>query len=119
MLSIDRLNTHVPDSVLNQLSNCMDRFEINTTLRLAHFFAQCAHESIEFKVLEENLNYSSKRLKAIFPKYFPDNLAESYAFQPERIACRVYGNRMGNGDEASKDGYKYRSRGYLQLTGER
>ena len=117
MLLIERLNTHVPNTVLNQISTCTDQFEINTALRLAHFLAQCAHESGEFKVIEENLNYSPKRLKTVFPKYFPNNLAESYAFQPEKIASRVYGNRMGNGDEASKDGYKYRGRGYLQLTG--
>lgn len=117
MLSIDRLRAHIPDAVLDQIPDCAERFTINTPLRLAHFLAQCAHESAEFKVSVENLNYSADGLKKVFPKYFPDNLADSYARQPEKIASRVYGNRMGNGDEASKDGYKYRGRGYIQLTG--
>lgn len=117
MLSIDRLKTHVPDAVFNQIPDCAEKFNINTSLRLAHFLAQCAHESAEFKTLEENLNYSADRLKQVFPKYFPDNLADSYARQPEKIASRIYGSRMGNGDEASKEGYKYRGRGYIQLTG--
>jgi len=117
MLSIDRLKTHVPDAVFNQIPDCAEKFNINTSLRLAHFLAQCAHESAEFKTLEENLNYSADRLKQVFPKYFPDNLADSYARRPEKIASRIYGSRMGNGDEASKEGYKYRGRGYIQLTG--
>lgn len=117
MLSIDGLKTHIPDAVLDQIPECAEKFAINTSLRLAHFLAQCAHESAEFKAREENLNYSADGLKKIFPKYFPDNLADSYARQPEKIASRVYGGRMGNGDEASKDGYKYRGRGYIQLTG--
>ncbi len=117
MLKLDRLKTHVPDTVLDQIPDCATKFNINTPLRLAHFLAQCAHESAEFKAREENLNYSAAGLKKVFPKYFPDNLAESYARQPEKIASRVYGDRMGNGDEASKEGYKYRGRGYIQLTG--
>ncbi|WP_258039339.1 glycoside hydrolase family 19 protein [Nitrosomonas ureae] len=117
MLAIDRLETHVPDVVLGQILDCAEKFSINTPLRLAHFLAQCAHESGEFKAREENLNYSAAGLKKVFAKYFPGNLAESYARQPEKIASRVYGGRMGNGDEASKEGYKYRGRGYIQLTG--
>ena len=117
MLSIDRLKAHVPDAVFNQIPDCAEKFNINTSLRLAHFLAQCAHESAVFKTLEENLNYSADRLKQVFPKYFPDNLADSYARRPEKIASRIYGSRMGNGDEASKEGYKYRGRGYIQLTG--
>ncbi|MDO8894498.1 glycoside hydrolase family 19 protein, partial [Nitrosomonas sp.] len=117
MLSIDGLKTHIPDTVLDQIPDCAEKFAINTPLRLAHFLAQCAHESMDFKAREENLNYSADGLKKIFPKYFPDNLADSYARQPEKIASRVYGGRMGNGDEASKEGYKYRGRGYIQLTG--
>lgn len=86
--------------------------------RAAHFFAQTAHESGEFKSFSENLNYSADDLTKIFHKYFPDaNLAESCARQPEKIANKVYSNRMGNGDEHSGDGYKYRGRGALQLTG--
>lgn len=117
MLSINGLGANVPDTVLDQIPDCAEKFSINTPLRLAHFLAQCAHESAEFKAREENLNYSAEGLRKIFAKYFPGNLAESYARQPEKIASRVYGNRMGNGDEASKEGYKYRGRGYIQLTG--
>ncbi|MEQ1778488.1 MAG: glycoside hydrolase family 19 protein [Nitrosomonas sp.] len=117
MLSIDRLRAHIPDAVLDQIPDCAERFAINTPLRLAHFLAQCAHESAEFKVSVENLNYSADGLRKVFSKYFHNNLADSYARQPEKIASRVYGNRMGNGDEASKEGYKFRGRGYIQLTG--
>ena len=89
-----------------------------TPERAAHFFAQTAHETGEYKLFTENLNYSKDGLMRVFPKYFPGGtLAESYAKQPEKIANRVYGNRMGNGDEASGDGWKYRGRGALQLTG--
>lgn len=86
--------------------------------RAAHFFAQTAHESGNFKAFSENLNYGAKGLRGIFGKYFPtDGMAKNYERQPERIANRVYANRMGNGDEASGDGWKYRGRGALQLTG--
>lgn len=86
--------------------------------RAAHFFAQTAHESGGFKAFSENLNYGAKGLRGIFRKYFPtDALARSYERQPQKIANRVYANRMGNGDEASGDGWKYRGRGALQLTG--
>lgn len=88
-----------------------------TPERAAHFFAQTAHETGEFKLFSENLNYSSKGLLATFGKYFPGNLSALYAKQPEKIANRVYGSRMGNGDEKSGDGYKFRGRGALQLTG--
>ncbi|MDV6348549.1 glycoside hydrolase family 19 protein [Nitrosomonas sp. Is35] len=117
MLPLDNLKTHVPDTVLVQIPDCAAKFGIDSPLRLAHFLAQCAHESAEFKALEENLNYSADGLKKVFSKYFPGDLADSYARQPEKIASRVYANRMGNGDEASKEGYKYRGRGYIQLTG--
>ena len=86
--------------------------------RAAHFFAQTAHESGGFKAFSENLNYSAKGLRGIFGKYFPtDALARAYERQPQKIANRVYANRMGNGDEASGDGWKFRGRGALQLTG--
>jgi len=114
---LDKLIAHVPAKVISQVPDCAAKFNINTALRLAHFLAQCAHESAEFKATEENLNYSADGLRRIFSKYFPNNLADSYARQPEKIASRVYGNRMGNGDETSKEGYKYRGRGYIQLTG--
>ncbi len=88
-----------------------------TPLRAAHFFAQTAHETGEYKLFSENLSYSTDGLKKIFGKYFPGTLAEGYARNPEKIANRVYGNRMGNGDEASGEGWKFRGRGALQLTG--
>lgn len=88
-----------------------------TPVRAAHFFAQTAHETGGFKAFAENLNYSGDGLKGIFGKYFPGNLNEMYARNPEKIANRVYGSRMGNGDEKSGDGYKFRGRGALQLTG--
>jgi putative chitinase len=86
--------------------------------RAAHFFAQTAHESGNFKTFSENLNYSAKGLRGVFRKYFPtDALANAYARQPQKIANRVYANRMGNGPESSGDGWKFRGRGALQLTG--
>ena len=86
--------------------------------RQASFLAQTAHESASFTAVKENLNYSAKALRAVFGKYFPnDGIAEEYARQPEKIANRVYANRMGNGDEASGDGWKFRGRGLIQLTG--
>jgi putative chitinase len=111
------LKGHVPDSVLAQIPDTAAKFGITNTLRLAHFLAQCGHESGGFKAVQENLNYSADGLKKIFGKYFPGNLNESYARQPEKIAARVYASRMGNGDEASKEGFKFRGRGYIQLTG--
>lgn len=103
---------------LDGINLCLSRFEINTPLRLAHFIAQIGHESGSLRYVAENLNYSAKALRAVFGKYFPtDDLAECYARQPERIAARVYAGRMGNGDEASADGWKYRGRGLIQLTG--
>jgi putative chitinase len=86
--------------------------------RAAHFFAQTAHESGSFKAFSENLNYGASGLRGIFGKYFPtDAMAKAYERQPQRIANRVYANRMGNGDEASGDGWRFRGRGALQLTG--
>ncbi|CAK0747821.1 putative chitinase [Gammaproteobacteria bacterium] len=116
-LKLDKLSGHIPNAVIAQIPDCAEKFQINSPLRLAHFLAQCAHESAEFKATQENLNYSADGLKKIFSKYFPGDLADSYARQPEKIASRVYGGRMGNGDEASKEGYKFRGRGYIQLTG--
>lgn len=116
-LNIEKLKGHIPDAVLAQIPDTAAKFNITNNLRLAHFLSQCGHESGGFKAVSENLNYSADGLKKIFGKYFPGNLNESYAKQPEKIASRVYGNRMGNGDEASKEGYKFRGRGYIQLTG--
>ncbi len=116
-LNIDKLKGHIPDTVLAQIPETAKKFNITNNLRLAHFLAQCGHESGNFKAVSENLNYSADGLKKIFGKYFPGNLNESYARQPEKIASRVYASRMGNGDEASKEGFKFRGRGYIQLTG--
>jgi putative chitinase len=116
-LNIDKLRGHIPDTVLAQIPETAKKFNITNNLRLAHFLAQCGHESGNFKAVSENLNYSADGLKKIFGKYFPGNLNESYARQPEKIASRVYASRMGNGDEASKEGFKFRGRGYIQLTG--
>ena len=116
-MNLDKLKGHIPDAVISQLPDTMAKFNITTPLRLAHFLAQCGHESAGFKAVNENLNYSVDGLKRIFGKYFPGTLAEGYARQPEKIASKVYGNRMGNGNEASKEGWKYRGRGYIQLTG--
>lgn len=116
-IDLSKLKGHVPDTVIIQIPEVMEKFQINTPLRLAHFLAQCGHESGNFKATQENLNYSADGLKKIFPKYFPGNLAESYARNPEKIASKVYGGRMGNGDETTKEGYKFRGRGYIQLTG--
>ena len=115
-MDLTKLKGHVPDSVLEELPMIIEKFGCTTPLRLAHFLAQCAHESGGFKAVTENLNYSAEGLKKIFPKYFPGNLNESYARKPEKIANRVYGGRMGNGPEESGDGWKFRGRGYIQLT---
>jgi putative chitinase len=96
-------------------------YEINTPQRMSSFIAQCAHESAGFTALVENLNYRWQSLRKVFPKYFPDDaIAQDYASRPnkqEAIANRIYASRMGNGDEASGDGYRYRGRGLIQLTG--
>ncbi|ETW93959.1 MAG: hypothetical protein ETSY1_36940 [Candidatus Entotheonella factor] len=97
---------------------CLQRYRINTPLRAAHFLAQIAHESGGFRYVEENLNYSANALKSVFGKYFKDDhLASDYARQPKKIANRVYANRMGNGNERSGDGWRFRGRGLIQLTG--
>ena len=116
-LKLDKLKGQIPDSVISEIAMIADKFGINTNLRLCHFLAQCSTESGNFKLTLENLNYSKSGLMKIFPRYFPGNLAESYAHQPEKIAARVYGSRMGNGDETSKEGWKFRGRGFLQVTG--
>jgi len=100
----------------NTMKKAMEFFKL-TPVRAAHFFGQTAHETGGFKLFSENLNYSADGLQKIFGKYFPGNLEESYAKNPEKIANRIYASRMGNGDEKSGDGWKYRGRGALQLTG--
>jgi len=117
-MNLEKLKGHVPDSVIAQIPGVMEKFEINTPLRLAHFLAQCGHESGGFRLVKENLNYSAKGLMGIFKKYFPtEALAKQYERKPEKIANKVYGGRMGNGPEASGEGAKYCGRGYIQLTG--
>jgi putative chitinase len=114
---LQNLKGHLPDAVIAQIPDTAKKFNITNPLRLAHFLAQCGHESGGFKAVSENLNYSADGLKKIFGKYFPGNLNESYAKQPEKIASRVYGGRMGNGDESTGEGFKFRGRGFLQTTG--
>jgi putative chitinase len=117
-LKLEKLKGHIPDSVISQIPDTAARFELNTPLRLAHFLAQCGHESGGFRVVNENLNYSAKGLMGIFKKYFPtQSLAEQYQRKPEAIASKVYGGRMGNGPESTKEGFKFRGRGFIQLTG--
>jgi putative chitinase len=117
-LKLDKLRGHIPDAVISMIPDTAAKFQINTPLRLAHFLAQCGHESGGFRLTQENLNYSAKGLNGIFKKYFPtEAAAAAYARNPQKIANKVYSNRMGNGTEASGDGYKFRGRGYIQLTG--
>jgi putative chitinase len=117
-MDINKLKGHVPDAVIAQLPDTMTKFELNTPLRLAHFLAQAGHESGGFKAVNENLNYGAKGLLGIFKKYFPTpEKAALYERKPEKIANLVYGGRMGNGAEATGEGYKFRGRGYIQLTG--
>ncbi len=115
---LEKLKGHIPDSVIAQIPDTAARFGITNNLRLAHFLSQCGHESGNWKAVRENLNYSAKGLLGIFKKYFPTAaLANAYERKPEKIANRVYASRMGNGPESSGDGYKFRGRGYIQLTG--
>lgn len=116
-MDISKLKGAIPDGVIAQIPDVVTKYSIDTPLRLAHFLSQCAHESINFSATTENLNYSAEALKRVFGKYFPNGLETSYARQAEKIGSRVYANRNGNGDEASGEGYKYRGRGYIQLTG--
>ena len=114
---LESLKGHIPDSVVSQIPDTATKFNITTPLRLSHFLAQCGHESGGFKALVENLNYGSKGLLGTFPKYFNVTTAAQYSRKPEMIASKVYGGRMGNGPEVTKEGYKFRGRGYIQLTG--
>ena len=117
-LKLSKLKGHIPDAVIAMIPDTASKFGINTPLRLAHFLAQCGHESGGFRATQENLNYSAKGLMGIFRKYFPNaSLAAQYERKPAKIAAKVYGGRMGNGNEASGEGYKFRGRGYIQLTG--
>lgn len=122
-MTIDQLNKFLPklrhpEVWYSQINRLLPINEINTPQRIAAFVAQCAHESAGFSRLEENLKYTGNGLRRVFPKYFPtDELARQYELQPQKIANKVYGNRMGNGPEESGEGWKYRGRGLIQLTG--
>jgi putative chitinase len=117
-MDLNKLKGHVPDTVIAQLPDTIAKFELNTPLRLAHFLAQAGHESGGFKAVNENLNYGAKGLLGIFKKYFPtQEKALLYERKPEKIANLVYGGRMGNGAEPTGEGWKFRGRGYIQLTG--
>jgi len=117
-LKLDTLKGHIPDAVIAMIPAVAQKFQIDSALRLAHFLAQCGHESGGFRLTKENLNYSAKGLNGIFKKYFPTlESALPYERKPEKIANKVYGGRMGNGPEASGDGAKFCGRGYIQLTG--
>lgn len=117
-MNLNKISATLPANVGGFLSQVVNKYKIDKPLRLAHFLSQIAHESGNFKFTVENLNYSSEGLLKVFPKYFKDKAtADKYARKPEMIGSRVYANRMGNGDEASKMGFKFRGRGYLQLTG--
>jgi len=117
-MNYSNLSSKINSTVMGELQLATAKFNINTPLRLCHFLSQCSHESGNFVAIRENLNYSIKGLMGVFGKYFTtEAVAKLYERQPQKIANRVYANRMGNGDEASGDGYNYRGRGYIQLTG--
>jgi len=117
-MNLTKLNLILPKNVTEQIPGVIEKFNINTPLRLAHFLSQCAHESGNFKFSTENLNYSRQGLMKVFKKYFPnEDIAKQYERKPINIANKVYANRMGNGDENSGDGNRFKGRGYIQLTG--
>jgi len=122
ILTLDQLKQMVKNPYIDHwysaLAQLLPDYELNTPLRVAHFVAQCAHESGNFVFIKENLNYKAASLQKTFAKYFPTaELAAEYANQPEKIANRIYASRMGNGNETSGDGYRFCGRGLIQLTG--
>ena len=122
ILSLEQLKQMVKNPYIDHWHEALDQllpdYDINTPLRVAHFIAQCAHESGNFLFIKENLNYRAESLMKTWPRLFPTiEIARQYEKQPEKIANRAYGNRMGNGDEASGDGWRYCGRGLIQLTG--
>ena len=127
-MNLDKLSTKIPANILDEIPSVISKFSLNTPLRLAHFLSQCAHESGNFKIVRENLNYKADRLLLIFKSDFDTNRdrvltdaekekAKQLQGNPEKIANFVYANQNGNGNEASGDGWKFRGRGYIQLTG--
>lgn len=117
MIDYSKLRNELPTKVFDEILDVCVKYKIDTALRLAHFLAQCSHESAGFTRTEENLNYSLEALLRVFPRYFNTGNVEAYVRKPIEIASRVYANRMGNGDESSLEGWFYRGRGYIQLTG--
>lgn len=118
MLESQLLALGIDGKWLEPLKDTFQKYNIDTSKRQASFIGQCMHESAGFKILEENLNYSAKALMTTWPSRFPnEEVANQYARQPEKIANKVYGGRMGNSDESSGEGWKYRGRGIKQLTG--
>ena len=118
MLESQLLALNIDGKWLEPLRETFEKYNIDTAKRQAAFIGQCMHESGGFKLLEENLNYSAKALMATCPSRFPtEEMANQYARQPEKIANKVYGGRMGNADESSGEGWRYRGRGIKQLTG--
>lgn len=121
--TVDKLRKLIPnaaggvDAWFEGLNDALPQYEIITVPRVASFIAQCAHESGGFRLMEENLNYRAATLTKLWPKRYPPGVAEQYAGNPQAIANKSYGGRMGNGDEASGEGWKFRGRGILQLTG--
>lgn len=117
-MDITSLVNILPSSIIKEIPSVITTFQINTPLRLSHFLGQCAHESGNFQFTRENLNYSANGLLKTFPRHFTTlEDATKYARQPERIANKIYANRIGNGPESSGDGWKFRGRGFIQLTG--
>lgn len=116
-MNYEPLKALLPEHVYSEIPDIAEKYQICTPLRMAHFLSQCSHESLGFTKVEESLNYSSGRLLEIFSKYFDLGNVDDYARQPVLLASRVYANRMGNGPEDCCDGWYYRGRGYLQLTG--
>lgn len=122
ILTLDQLKQMVKNPHIEHWHRALDQllpeYDINTPHRIAHFVAQCAHESGSFRFIEENLNYKAESLMRTWPRHFPTiDIAKQYERKPEKIANRAYSSRMGNGDEASGDGWRYRGRGLIQLTG--
>jgi putative chitinase len=115
-MNIENLKSELPENVYSKLPELINVYKFDTSVKLSHFLSQCAKESGNFEKLYENMNYSADRLLVVFKKYFNRQKALLYANKPEKIANLVYGNRMGNGNELSGDGYRYRARGYIGLT---
>lgn len=114
-MNIDKLP--IPQTIKDQIPLVINRFKIDNPLRLAHFLSQCAHESMGFRATNENLSYTSDKIMEVFPRYFRTISCKGYVHNAELLGNRVYADRMGNGNELSGDGFKYRGRGFIQMTG--